>query len=479
MRHLILTCLLLSIHSWLGASQPNILFILADDLAWSDLGCYGHTRHRTPHLDRLAGEGLRFTQAYAPAPICSASRAALLTGRTPARLNFEFVTKDKPGTQNLGQPLLPPPFTLNLNLSERTVAEVLGPAGYHTAFYGKWHLNQHHDGYLGWSPTHGPLQQGFAEGESDFGSHPYAYWKTGSREHQQTDAAGFTPDSLTDKVCGFLKKPHDRPFLLWWSHYYVHDPVHTRSRALFEKYRRQLPADQPDERALYAAMVETLDNQVGRVLNALDECGLSQNTLVIFMSDNGGHPDFTGNGPLRGSKWNLYEGGIRVPMIARWPGHISPASTCEQPVHGCDILPTLAHAATADIPGQPEVDGRSLLPLFTEPQKPGTEQALLWHFPYYHPEKGFKKAPAVIGTNDFVTSQTRPHSAIRRGNHKLLYFDEDRRIELYDLQADPGETGDLSEKMPALAASLKTDLEKMLQQCAARRATSAAGSLQR
>ena len=157
------------------SSQPNIVFILADDLSWSDLRCYGNSIHDTPNLDRLAHEGIRFTQAYAPAPICSASRAAILTGKTPARLNFEFVTKNEPGGQTPDVPLQSPPFTLDLPLAEVTLGEALARGGYNTGFFGKWHLNRHYRGYLGWSPTHSPLQQGFAEGHSDFGSHPYAY----------------------------------------------------------------------------------------------------------------------------------------------------------------------------------------------------------------------------------------------------------------------------------------------------------------
>ncbi len=448
------------------AAPPNILFILADDLAWSDLACYGHAYHRTPHLDRLAREGMRFTQAYAPAPICSASRAALLTGKTPARLHFEFVTKDKPGSQNLGQPLQSPPYPTNLPLDEDTVAEVLARTGYHTAFFGKWHLNQHHGGYLGWSPTHGPLQQGFAEGDADFGGHSYSYFKDGDRGDLDLREGEFPPDSLTDKVIAFLQRGQERPFFLCWSHYYVHDPVHTRCRWLFEKYRALLPGGEPGDRAAYAAMVETLDHEVGRVLEALDAAGQTQNTLIVFTSDNGGHPNFTGNAPHRGSKWNLYEGGIRVPFIARWPGKIPNSGVCDWPVHGCDLLPTFAEAAGT----KPEqaVDGVSLWPLLRDPAASLPERALVWHFPFYHPEKGFRKAPPRIGMNDFATSQTRPHSAIRLGRHKLLHFDEDGRNELYDLAADPGETVDLAATQTELAKQLHDRLQTELQSCHAR-----------
>lgn len=461
--------LLLCLCPWLAVAgpPPNILFILADDLGWSDLACYGHTQHESPHLDRLASAGLRFTQAYAAAPICSASRAALLTGKTPARLHFEFVTKDKPGAQNLGQPLQAPPYPTNLPLEEVTTAEVLTQAGYHTAFFGKWHLNLHHGGYLGWSPSHGPLRQGFAEGDPDFGAHPYAYFKGGDRSDLGLREGEFPQDSLTDKVIAFLQRRHERPFFLQWSHYHVHDPIHTRCRWLFERYRRLLPADAPEVRAAYAAMVATLDHEVGRVLEALDAAGLTNETLVIFSSDNGGHPDYTGNAPHRGSKWNLYEGGLRVPLIVRWPGHVAAGTVCEQPVHGCDLLPTLAELAGATAPAH---DGISLAPLLRNPGHELPERALLWHFPFYHPEKNFAKAPARIGINDFVTSQTRPHSALRLGRHKLLHFAEDGRDEVYDLANDPGEQQNLAAQQPKLARQLRERLEFELQAAGARRA---------
>lgn len=460
--------LLLCLCPWFAtAAQPNVLFILADDLSWSDPACYGHTQHETPHLDRLAREGLRFTQAYAAAPICSASRAALLTGKTPARLHFEFVTKDKPGSQQLGQPLQAPPYPTNLPLQETTTAEMLAQAGYHTAFFGKWHLNLHHGGYLGWSPSHGPLKQGFAEGDPDFGGHPYAYFKGGDRGDPELREGEFPPDSLTDKVIAFLQRRHERPFFLQWSHYHVHDPIHTRCRWLFEKYRRLLPADAPEVRAAYAAMVATLDHEVGRVLETLDASGLTHETLVIFTSDNGGHPDYTSNAPHRGSKWNLYEGGLRVPLILRWPGHVPAGTVCEQPVHGCDLLPTLAELAGATAPAN---DGTSLAPLLRNPGHALPERALLWHFPFYHPEKNFAKASTLIGISDFVTSQTRPHSALRLGRHKLLHFAEDGRDEVYDLGADPGEQQNLAAQQPELTRRLRARLESELAAANARRA---------
>lgn len=453
------------------AEVPNIVFILADDVAWSDFKCYGHPYHDTPNIDRLAGEGIRFTQAYAPAPICSASRAAILTGKTPARLNFEFVTKDKPGGQlftDVEVPLQSPPFTMNLRLEERTMGEALGGGGFETGFFGKWHVNQHYKGYLGWSPTHGPLKQGFDEGDPDFGSHPYAYRKEKGLRDQPVPNGEFPDDSLTDKAIEFLRQDREVPFFLYLSQYYIHDPVHTRCQWLIDKYRKRLPKDSLGIRASYGAMVETLDHQVGRILEALNASGLASDTLVVLMADNGGHPNYTTNAPLRGSKWNLYEGGIRVPMMARWPGKIPQGVVSDAVVHGCDWLPTFCEVAGVDTPDA-SVDGASLLSLLTnEETSVERSQPLIWHFPYYHPEKRFATCPEEIGIGDYVTSQTRPHSVIREGNWKLLHFYEEDRVELYDLATDIGEQVDLAKEQSELAQSLKQKLRVQLEMVDAR-----------
>lgn len=452
-----------------ATDRPNIVFILADDLSWSDLACYGHPYHETPNLDRLAEQGMRFTQAYAPAPICSASRAAILTGKTPARLGFEFVTKDKAGTQSIKDTLLKaPPFNLNLPLEEVTMAEVLAPAGYATGFFGKWHVSQHHEGYLGWSPTHGPLQQGFAEGDSDFGSHPYAYRADKGLKDREVRDGTFPGDSLTERAIGFLRShPSDR-FFLYLSQYYVHDPIHSRCGWLIEKYRAKFPEGSPPIRADYAAMVETLDHHVGRVLDELDALGLTEDTLVVFMSDNGGHPDYTTNAPLRGSKWNLYEGGIRIPFIVRWPGRVKPGLVSDTVVHGCDLFPTFCEVAGAT-PPEAERDGVSLMPALESPDvELSRALPLVWHFPYYHPEKEFHEKRHEIGVGDFETSQTRPHSAIRVGDEKLILFGEDDRFELHRLSDDLSEQEEVSKREPELAERLKSQLADYLKRVHAR-----------
>lgn len=469
--------LLLLAVSWIGSpmtatanhsdqTRPNIVLILADDLAWADLGCYEHPWHDTPRLDRFAKQGMKFTNSYASAPICSASRASLLTGKTTARLGFEFVTKDKPGHQKLDAdtPLLSPPFTLNLPLEEITFAETLQRAGYETAFFGKWHLNSHHQRYLGWSPTHGPQRQGFRIAVEDFGGHPYSWEKKAPAAI--TRGGEFPADSMVERACEYLRQKHDAPFVAMVSHFYVHTPVKTPCRWLLDKYDRLIPADATarERRLRYAAFVETLDHYVGELLSAIDQAGAADNTLVVFTSDNGGHPEYTANGPLRGSKWNLYEGGIRVPLLVRWPKHIAAQSVSDEPVIGYDLHATFASAAgtSAD-----STDGTDLLPVLTE-QESLPERPLVWHFPYYHPERGFASAPDAIGVDDFVTSRTRPHSAIRVGGYKLLQFYETDAIELYDLAEDPAEKNNLIDKNADRATRVRRQLRQQLRAMKAR-----------
>ncbi|MSU48197.1 MAG: arylsulfatase [Opitutus sp.] len=453
-----------------SASRPNIVFILADDLGWRDLRCYGSPWHDTPHLDRLARDGTRFTHGYAAAPICSASRAALLTGRSPARLGFEFVTKPPAAKRPSGHPLVGPPYPLNLPLAEITLGELLGAAGFATGYFGKWHMSEHHGGYLGWSPTHGPLQQGYVEGDSEFGLHPYGYVANPAAKTMLLSPGDFGRDALTERALAFLRRPRTTPFFLHLAHYFVHDPIHSRAPWLVEKYAASLPAGTDPRRAEYAAMVETLDHLVGQILRALDELGLAENTLVVFTSDNGGHPQYAANGPLRGSKWNLYEGGLRVPWIVRWPGRVRAGATSDSPFIGTDLFPTLAAAVGAPLPPGVAFDGRNVLPLWCG-ERPGTreaERAFVWHFPYYHPETGFAQARAAIGVDDFAMSQTRPQSTIHLDDWKLVHFYEGDHDELYRLSVDVSEQRDLAKLEPARARELRRRLDESLRAMDAR-----------
>ncbi len=432
------------------ARPPNIVIILIDDLGFSDLRCTGNRIHDTPHLDRLVSQGMRFTNAYAAAPICSPSRGAIVTGRSPARLHFESVTKARTAKPPANTRLRQPAFTQDLPLGEVSLAEAIKPQGYVTGFYGKWHLTQGGKRYLAWGKTHGPLQQGFDAGNEDRGSHPYNY-KT--REFGAFKPGQYPPDALTENAIAFMRSNRHRPFLLYVSHYYVHTPVHTRCRWLFEKYRRRMGPEAPKGKVHYAAFVETMDAYVGQLLRAIDDLRLTDRTVVMFTSDNGGHPSYASNAPLKGSKWTLYEGGIRVPTSVRWPGVVKPGSVCETPVIHMDFFATACELAGARTDVKRPLDGVSLVGLLTgEPTTALKRDTLYWHFPYYHPR----------------LVNTKPQSAIRRGDLKLIHFYEDDRVELYDLARDIGEQHDLSRERPAQARELKQALHARLQSVDAR-----------
>ncbi|TCS85860.1 putative sulfatase [Anseongella ginsenosidimutans] len=433
-------------------SRPNIVFILADDLGWSDIGCYGNPSISTPNLNKLAREGMLFSDAYAPAPICSPSRAAFLTGKSPARLHFEFVSKPDGSKAPAGTRLQQPAYPRDLPLEEITLAEAIDST-YATGFFGKWHLTQENDRYLGWGDTFGPLQQGFDKGSEGLGSHPYAYSKEEKKTFGNFQRGEYPEDALTGEAVAFLKSVKGRPFLLYYSMYYVHTPVQTRCRWLYDKYKKLQGAAATEKSIHYAAFVETMDGYVGQLLEALEETGQAENTVVIFTSDNGGHPSFTARGKLKGSKWNLYEGGVRVPMIVRWPGVVKPGSICRIPVTGVDVFPTICSITGAKTDPPRARDGADITPLLRDPSGAGWKREMLyWHFPYYHP--------------DFVN--TKPQSSIREGRYKLLYFYEEGRTELYDLSRDPGEGRDLSLAMPGKAARMKDSLFDELQKVKAR-----------
>jgi len=431
---------------------PNIIVLLADDLGWRDLGCMGNTEYRTPNIDRLRAEGMLFTEAHSGAPICSPSRAALLTGRSPARLQYEFVPKFAAGRPEGKQPLQPPNFPTELPSGLPTAATALRGAGYATAFFGKWHLNRHQNYYLGWRPGHGPESFGFDHSVDDFGAHPYGYKKPGPPPPPVKGDA-FPADKLTGAAIDFIRREHDRPFLLWMSFYHVHDPFHSRCADRVAWHQARLPAGASPKRAHYAAMVETLDHEVGRLLDALDASGKAAETLIIFTSDNGGHPEVSANGPLRGSKWNLYQGGIRVPLVTRWPGKIPPASTCTDPVIAMDLTATILDAA--GLPQDLALDGRSLMSCFSgQPDTAWMKRPLIWHFPFYQPETRFEATQPDIGVNDFAIAQSHPHAAIRVGDLKLIHFFDSENDELYDLAVDPSESHDLSFSRPEETATL-------------------------
>jgi arylsulfatase A-like enzyme len=395
-----------------GKGKPNIVFILADDLGINDLACYGRKDHETPRLDRLAKEGMRFTCAYAQ-PVCSPTRASLLTGKAPARLHLTTFLPGRPDAPS--QKLLHPKIELQLPLEEKTVAKLLQEAGYKTACIGKWHL-----GGAGF----GPDKQGFDVVHA------------GKANTTPSDSEGGKGEyDLTRRALQFLDDNKARPFFLYLAHNNPHIPLGAKPD-LVKKYKDSF-------NPTYAAMVHTLDDSVGQVLDKLDELRLADRTLVVFASDNGGlhvleSPDTpaTHNTPYRAGKGFLYEGGLRVPLIVRWPGRVSAGKTAEAPVTSADWTPTLLEACGAKPPGP--LDGVSLVKLLEGGEMPA--RPLFWHFPHYTNQGG------------------RPGGAVRDGDWKLIEHYEDGRVELFNLAKDPGEARDLSEAEPKRAADLKARL---------------------
>lgn len=413
------------------AKKPlNFVFILADDLGWTDLSCYGSDLNETPNLDRLAKDGVRFTDAYAACPVCSPTRASIMTGKYPARLHL---TNYLPGAHPVPySKLIGVTPVQQLPLEETTIAEALHSRGYISGSVGKWHL-----GGKGFSPE----QQGF-EGSFSFAAGAvrgffYPDWRGADPPVEGKDGEYIT-DRLTEEAVKFLRSSHDRPFFLYLPHFAPHLPIEAKAETI-EKYRKKLKPGLRHQDAGYAAMIDSLDESVGKILRTLDELKLTDNTVVIFTSDNGGltAPEWklkpvTSNAPLREGKGHVYEGGIRVPLIVRGPG-VRRGVVEQTPVSSIDHFPTLVELA-GGAPSQ-SIDGVSFAPLLKTQGKRGA-RPLFWHYPHYSNQLG------------------RPASAVRKGDLKLIRFHEDDRLELYDLKKDAGETKDLSRTLPKQTAEL-------------------------
>jgi arylsulfatase A-like enzyme len=411
-----------------AAERPNFIVILVDDLGWADVGCYASSLQQTPHIDQLAKDGIRFTNGYSAAPICSPTRAALLTGQDPARLHL---TDWLPGRKDMpSQKLARPIIHQQLPFEATTLAEALKSAGYTTAAIGKWHL-----GGAGFSPE----QQGFDVniGGTQAGSPPGGYFnfKTPTLELKPGE---YLTDRLTDEAERFITAHRDKPFFLYLPHYTVHIPLQAR-KELIAKYEAKARPGEPRQNPVYAAMMESLDDGVGRIVQKLKELKLTEKTVVVFTSDNGGlsvkegpFTPATSNEPLRAGKGHLYEGGIRVPWIVSWPGTIKPGQVSDEPIISQDLFPTFC--ALAGVKSKP-VDGLSL-PFVPGPRDVKRE-ALCWHYPHYSNQGG------------------KPSSAVRQGDWKLIEFLEDQHVELYNLNDDPGEKTDLAAQQPERAKALK------------------------
>ncbi len=429
---------------------PNVVLFLIDDLGWTDLGCYGSRYYETPNIDRLAGAGMRFTDAYAACCVCSPTRAAILTGKYPGRLH---ITAAIPIDGHLRlpkpPPLVPPAYCKNLPLAELTLAEAFSEAGYACGFVGKWHVC--------WEKEYFPQHQGFdvnigGNGMGNPGNyfhpyngrwrmtpkHPWVKWRT----LEGGWPGEYLTDRLTDESIRFIKDCHAKrqPFLLFLSHYAVHTPLQAK-KELIDNYARK-PKTAEHGNAKYAAMIHSVDQSVGRVMQTLAEMDVADRTIVLFTSDNGGLERVSSQRPLRAGKATMYEGGHRVPLIVRAPG-VRAGSLCREAVTSTDLYPTLLEMT--GLPPRPEqhLDGLSLVPLLEE-KGSIKRDAIYWHFPHY------------VGTG--VPSAATPSSAVRAGDWKLIEFFEDDRLELYNLKQDLSETRNLAAEMPEKAAELRKRL---------------------
>jgi len=449
------------------AAQPNVILILADDLGCTDLGVYGSTFYETPNLDRLAAQGIRFTQAYAAAPVCSPTRACILTGKHPARVG---VTDYIPGAAR-GK-LLPAPYTHQLPLEEENLAETLKKAGYSTWHVGKWHLG---------NEPFWPQRQGFdVNVAGSFAGSPRKTYFSPYNLPNLTDGPDgeYLTDRITDEAIRLIEKQRgDQPFFLNFWHYAPHTPIQAPA-ALVEKYKakakrlgldgkdvlvpgemhpiekkRTIPVRRRTAQSdpVYAAMIENLDANVGRLLAAVEKAGRAQNTIVVFTSDNGGlstsESSPTCNAPLRDGKGWLYEGGIRVPLIIRWPGDkVPPGAIYSGTVTSADLMPTLLELVSQPVPAG--LDGKGLAKAMQS--RDVFVRPLFWHYPHYGNQGGT------------------PSGAVRQGQWKLIEFFEDGRKELYDLENDVSETRDLAKAQPQRVDELFAMLAKWRQEVGAK-----------
>lgn len=429
--------------------KPNILFILVDDWGWTDLSSAGSKYYETPNIDKLAKEGLSFTQAYSAGPNCAPSRSSLMTGKYPPRHGIFTVGNSDRG-QSVDRKLIPIKNETVLNPSFVTIAEELKNAGYNTGLIGKWQLGEKEEN----ADAHA---QGFdyviggTEGTPSY-FYPYAAKKAEQISPLEGISSGekgeYLTDRLTDEAVKFLGTNKEKPFFLYLSYFSVHTPIQAKED-IIQKYKNK-KGDEFHNNPVYAAMIESTDQGIGKVLKSLETLNLDKNTLVIFYSDNGGMGEVTAQYPLRGSKGMLYEGGIRVPLIVKWPGKTKADTKTDVPVIGIDFYPTLLDITKVEKPLNSEFDGQTFAPLLVGKTTPSRD--IFWHFPgYLEAYKGDKRNKEAF--------RTRPTSVIRSGDFKLHEFYEDGRIELYNIKDDIGESVDLSKKNPAQTKLLKAKLE--------------------
>lgn len=446
--------------------KPNFLFVLVDDLGYMDVGCNNpNTFYETPHINQLAKEGVRFTNAYAACPVCSPTRASIMAGQYPARMaTTDYFGAAQPENWSRNTRLLPAAYLEELPLEEVTLPEALKEGGYTTFFAGKWHLGE--EGF--WPEDHGfDVNKGGWSRGGPYGGKKY-FSPYGNPRLEDGPEGEHLPDRLAQETIRFIEENKDTAFLAYLSFYSVHTPLIGRPD-LVEKYKsKKQQLQHPDtiwgqegarkvrlvqEHAVYAAMVEAMDQAVGKVLNKLKELQLDDNTVVIFMSDNGGlstsegHP--TSNLPLRAGKGWLYEGGIREPMIIKWPGNTKPGRVEDTPVISTDFYPTILDMAGLPLKPEQHVDGVSLVSLLAD-GKTLEREAIYWHYPHYGNQGGS------------------PGAAVRQGHYKYIKFFGEKPAELYDLNNDIGEHMDLANSMPEKVKEMEVLLQKWLKETGAK-----------
>ncbi|MEP4079440.1 sulfatase [Haloferula sp.] len=429
------------------AAKPNIVFIMADDLGWSDVGYNGAKFYETPHIDGLRASGMEFSSSYPGASNCMPSRSCLMSGMYIPRTQMWTPGTKAKGKKEAMKFLVPRradskgdqefPSEKTLKPSVTSVAEVLKSVGYKTAQFGKWHL--------------GPDGQGFDINNTN---------GLGAGLNKQFYGNIDVAENLTTAACKFIADHKDQPFFLYLCHWDVHTPIRARKEVV-DKYKKKLEDGDYDRpwNPTYAAMVEAVDTSVGQVRKALQENGLFENTLFIFTSDNGGHAGATWCEPLKGAKGAFYEGGLRVPTCMTWPGTIEPGSTCNTPITGVDLMPSFTEMAGAELPTNQPVDGKSWIPLLSGKNDGHADRSIFWHYPLYLTGGSYDKIIPVHGTDEGYWRAT-PCSVIRKGDWKLMKFFESDSVELYNLKEDVSESTDLAKKHPEKTEALLKELKQ-------------------
>jgi arylsulfatase A len=435
--------------------KPNVVFFLIDDLGYSDLGCYGSKYYETPTIDELACKGIRFTQNYAACTVCSPTRASILTGKYPGRLHITGPIPIKGAERRENPKMLDADYEMNMPLSEFTIGEAFKATGYTTAAIGKWHVCNdsayfpHFQGFdynIGGNMHGGPGNYFFPyEGKWRMTEKfPWIYWNT----FPDGNPGEYLTDRLTDEAIKIIDRHKDEPFFIYLSHYAVHAPLQAKKEYI-EKYKNK-PVDEArgHTNPVYAAMIQSVDESVKKVLDKIDELGLAENTIVVLASDNGGADFATSNWPWHGNKGNYYEGGIRVPLIVKWPGKIKNHQTTDLKVISTDYYPTLLELCGLQARPEQCLDGLSLAQFLLNEKDSEKERIekrdLFWHFPHYIEES--KKEAAE------------PCSVIRSGDWKMIQWLEDWSVELYNLKDDPQEKTNVCGKYPELVKELEQKL---------------------